>query len=109
MKRNCREKKSPLSTGWPSFVFYAESLFHTEHRHLEKSEAKGGDSSLQNSIRALYLFPHSPSQPLLSVFSFPSPLTLSRHGGAGGGGSRLFPQLSLPGSKYFKKLRIGRE
>lgn len=99
-------------------TFYAESLFHPELGHLEKSEAKGGDSSLQNSIRALYLFPHSPSQPLLSGFFFffsPSPLTrpapLKAWRGVGWEeeGSRLFPQLSLPGSKYFKKLRIGRE
>lgn len=98
-------------------TFYAESLFHPELGHLEKSEAKGGDSSLQNSIRALYLFPHSPSQPLLSVFffffSFSSHPSCASQGMAGVGweeeGSRLFPQLSLPGSKYFKKLRIGRE
>ena len=60
------------------------------------SEAKGGD------IRHLFLLLKLLSSSLLSPI-----LLFSEHGcsSSGGGGVRLFPQLSLPGSKYFKKLR----
>lgn len=77
-------------------TFYAESLFHPELGHLEKSEAKGGDSSLQNSPSLTQsTSPFWGGGVFLLLLS--PVLRLSRHGGGGvgGGGFQIIPSVVL--------------
>lgn len=109
-----------LSTERPRVYFFFMPCFcSTQRLGISKSEAKGGDSSLQNSIECSVSSPSLNSLVsslpyiLLSFF----PLSFSLHpsctsqgrgvvGGGGGGGGPDY-SLSCPcqGSKYFKKLR----